>query len=117
MGFLLITHLESFPKPSQKPHPPLLIGAGSKRMLSIAAREANIIGILPKALTNETISEDPAERFAESIAQKVEWIRQAAGERFDELELSMLISVEIAHDQHQKAEQILLKRGWNDITA
>src|SRR5437588_7375465 len=81
-----ITHLESFPKPSQKPHPPLLIGAGSKRMLSIAAREADIIGILPKALTNGTISEDPAERFAESIAQKVEWIRQAAGERFDELE-------------------------------
>ncbi len=67
-----ITHLESFPKPSQKPHPPLLIGAGSKRMLSIAAREADIIGILPKALTNGTISEDPAERLAETIARKVE---------------------------------------------
>ena len=112
-----ITHLESLPKPSQKPHPPLLIGAGSKRMLSIAAREANIIGILPKALTNGTISEDSAERFAESIAQKVEWIRQAAEERFDELELSMAVTVEIADDRYQRAEQILLKRGWNDITA
>ena len=112
-----ITHLESFPKPSQKPHPPLLIGAGSKRMLSIAAREADIIGILPKALTNGTISEDPAERLAETIARKVEWIRQAAGERFDEVELSMVVTVEIAHDRHQKAEQILLKRGWSGITA
>ena len=112
-----ITHLESFPKPSQKPHPPQLIGAGSKRMLSIAAREADIIGILPKALTNGTISEDPAERFAESIALKVEWIRQAAGERFDEIELSMVVTVEIAHDRNQKAEQIIHKRGWNDITA
>ena len=89
-----ITHLESFPKPSQKPHPPLLIGAGSKRMLSIAAREADIIGILPKALTNGTISEDPTERFAETLAQKVEWIRQAAGERFDEIELSMVVTIE-----------------------
>lgn len=93
-----ITHLESFPKPFQKPHPPLLIGAGSKRMLSIAAREADIIGILPKALTIGTISEDPAERF-------------------DEVELSMVVTVEIAHDRHQRAEQILYKRGWSSITA
>ncbi len=112
-----ITDLDSFPKPFQKPHPPLLIGAGSKRMLFIAAREADIIGILPKALTSGTISEDPAERFAETIAQKVEWIRQAAGERFDEIELSMVVTVEITHDQHRKTEQLLHQRGWSGITA
>ncbi len=86
-------------------------------MLSIAAREADIIGILPKALTNGTISEDPAERFTETIARKVEWIRQTAGERFDELELSMVVTVEIARDRHQRAEQIILKRRWSGITA
>jgi alkanesulfonate monooxygenase SsuD/methylene tetrahydromethanopterin reductase-like flavin-dependent oxidoreductase (luciferase family) len=112
-----ITHLESFPKPFQKPQPPLLIGAGSKRMLSIAAREADIIGILPKALTIGTISEDPTERFAETLAQKVEWIHQAAGERFDEIELSMVVTVEITNDQHQKAEQIIQQRGWSGITS
>ena len=112
-----ITHLESFPKPSQKPHPPLLIGAGSKRMLSIAAREADIKGILPKALTNGTISEDPTERFAEIIAQKVEWIRQAAGEHFDEIELSMVVFIELTCNPHQRAEQIAHERGWSDITA
>lgn len=115
--YYTITHLESFPKPFQKPYPPLLIGAGSKRMLSIAAREADIIGILPKALTNGTISEDPAERFAETIAQKVEWIRQASGERFNEIELSMVISVEMTHNRYQKAEQIVHERGWSGITA
>jgi probable F420-dependent oxidoreductase len=111
-----ITHLDSYPKPFQKPHPPLLIGAGSKRMLSIAAREADIIGILPKALTNGTISEDPTERFAETISQKVEWIRQAAGERFEEIELSMVVTLEITSDQQQKAEQIIQQRGWSGIT-
>jgi probable F420-dependent oxidoreductase len=111
-----INHLNSHPKPVQKPHPPLLIGAGSKRMLSIAAREADIIGILPKALTNGTISEDPTERFAETIAQKVEWIRQAAGERFDEVELSMVVTVEMTQNQQQKAEQIIKQRGWSGIT-
>src|SRR5215470_17807941 len=112
-----ITDLDSHPKPFQKPHPPLLIGAGSKRMLTIAAREADIIGILPKALTNGTISEEPAERFAETLAQKVEWIRQAAEERFDEVELSMVVTVKITHNQHQKAEQIMQQRGWNGITS
>ncbi len=111
-----ITNLDSQPKPVQKPHPPLLVGAGSKRMLSIAAREADIIGILPKALTNGTISEDPAERLAETIAQKVDWIRQAAGERFDEIELSMVVTLEITRDQKQRAEQIIQQRGWNGIT-
>ena len=86
-------------------------------MLSIAAREANIIGILPKVLTNGTISEDPTERFAETLAQKVEWIRQAAGERFDEVELSMVVTFEITCDQQQRAEQIIEQRGWSGITA
>ncbi len=86
-------------------------------MLSIAAREADIVGILPKALTNGTISEDPTERLAETIAQKVDWIRQAAGERFDDIELSMVVTLEIARDQHQKAEQIIQQRGWSGITA
>jgi probable F420-dependent oxidoreductase len=112
-----ISHLDSYPKPVQKPHPPLLIGAGSKRMLSIAACEADIIGILPKALTNGTISEDPTERLSETIVQKVEWIRQAAGERFDEIELSMVVTLEITHDQEQKAQQIIQQRGWSSITS
>ena len=111
-----ISNLDSFPKPVQKPYPPLLIGAGAKRMLSLAAQEADIIGILPKALTNGTISDEPTERFATTIAQKVEWIRQAAGERFANLELSMVVSVHITHDRNQKAAEIIRQRDWGGIT-
>ncbi len=53
-----VTDLVGFPQPVQRPHPPLLVGAGSRRMLGIAGREADIVGILPKALPNGTISED-----------------------------------------------------------
>ncbi len=112
-----ITNLESFPKPLQKPHPPILIGAGGKRMLSIAAQEADIIGILPIALTNGTISDNPTERIASTIAQKVEWIRQAAGERFEEIELSMIVSLYITEHRHQKAEQIMRERNWGNLAA
>ena len=53
-----VTGLDSFPRPVQRPRPPLLVGAGSPRMLRLAGREADIVGILPKALPTGTISED-----------------------------------------------------------
>src|SRR5204863_8509841 len=42
-----ITDYASYPVPVQKPGPQLLIGGGGKRVLSIAAREADIVGINP----------------------------------------------------------------------
>src|SRR5690606_5581614 len=40
-----ITGLDGQPKPVQKPHPPLLIGGGGRRILTIAGREADIVGL------------------------------------------------------------------------
>lgn len=63
------TNLRPVPKPVQQPYPPILIGSSGRRMLTIAAREADII--LPTPPTEE----------------KINWIREAAGERFAHLEL------------------------------
>jgi probable F420-dependent oxidoreductase len=110
-----VTNLNGFPKPVQRPHPPLLVGAGSKRMLALAAREATIVGILPKALPNGTISEEITERLPATMAQKVEWIRQAAGERFHELELNMIMTPIFTEQRRQRAEQLARERGWSGI--
>jgi probable F420-dependent oxidoreductase len=115
-GYYSVTKLNGFPKPVQRPHPPILIGAGSKRMLALAAREANSVGILPKALPDGTISEEITERLPGTIAQKVEWIRQAAGERFDELELNMVIAPLFTERRRQRTEQLMYERGWRDIS-
>ena len=40
-----ITDYDARPKPVQRPRPPILIGGGGRRVLSIAAREADIVGI------------------------------------------------------------------------
>ena len=112
-----ITDLNGFPKPAQRPHPPILVGAGSKRMLGLAAREADIVGILPKALPDGTISEEITERLPATLAQKVEWVRQAAGERFDELELNMVITPLFSEHRRQRAEQLAHERGWSGIAA
>lgn len=76
------------PKPVQRPHPPIMIGGGSRRVLSIAAREANIVGFTNRALPDG--SKDGADITAEATARKVAWVREAAGERFPEVELSVM---------------------------
>ncbi len=73
------------PKPLQRPHPPLYIGAGGRRILQFAAKEATIVGLTHR--TTETGMLDLADDKAAGFTEKVEWIKEAAGPRFDDLEL------------------------------
>jgi alkanesulfonate monooxygenase SsuD/methylene tetrahydromethanopterin reductase-like flavin-dependent oxidoreductase (luciferase family) len=112
-----VTGLATFPGPAQRPHPPILVGAGSRRMLGIAGLHADIVNILPKALPNGTISDDLSERSPATVARKVGWIREAAGERFGELELGMVASVAIGEDGQRVAERLAVERGWGAAAA
>jgi probable F420-dependent oxidoreductase len=107
-----VSGLDTFPEPTQRPRPPILVGAGSRRMLGLAGRQADIVGILPKALPGGTISDDLAERTPQVIAQKVAWVREAAGARFDQVELSMVISPDITDDPHGAAQRYAAEHGW-----
>src|SRR5579884_692453 len=112
-----INDIQSFHKPLQRPHPPILIGAGGKRMLAIAGREADIVGILAGPLNAglPTVN-DPADYTAKSYAQKIAWLREAAGERFAQLELSVITSPVFTNNRHQGAERVAQTRGWNGIS-
>jgi probable F420-dependent oxidoreductase len=112
-----ITHFDGFPKPVQRPHPPILVGAAGERMLSIAAREADIIGFQTVSTTNRVVSNDPGVRLASNVAQKVEQVRQIAGDRFDRIELSMVVTVIITERRLEAAELFAHEKGWNEISA
>jgi probable F420-dependent oxidoreductase len=100
-----INGLNGTPKPLQRPHPPLLIGGGAPRMLRLAAREANIVGLVPRALPGGGL--DVADGGFAALAQKVDLVREAAGERFDALELAVLMQrVEPAASRRAAAEQL-----------
>jgi len=83
--FYGITRMNGQPKPVQRPHPPFLIGGTRRRLLQIAAREAEIVGI---DLRQDRAS--LADAFPERMDERVGWIREAAGERFEDRELSVL---------------------------
>ena len=77
------------PRPLQRPHPPLLIGGGSRRVLELAAREADVVSL---NFDNRSGVLGPAgvrSGAAEATAQKIRWVREAAGARFASLELEI----------------------------
>ena len=86
-------------------------------MLSLAAREADIIGILTTSTANGVLSSGPAPRIAAAVAQQIAWIKEAAGERFDAIELSVVPTIVIAAHRQQAAEEFIASRGWSGVTA
>jgi probable F420-dependent oxidoreductase len=114
-AYYTINQMKGYPRPVQRPHPPILIGASGKRMLALAARQANIIGILNGDYSSGGEVDDPLKRSPAAIAEKLQWIRQAAGERFDQLELSMVIAPILASDRRQGAEQCARDHQWDAV--
>lgn len=82
--------LPVMPRSAQRPHPPLLIGGGGRRMLSFAAREANIVSLDPRALPDG--GHDPTDVTAAAVDRKIGWVREAAGDRWaTTLEINIIV--------------------------
>jgi probable F420-dependent oxidoreductase len=90
-----------------RPHsarPKLLIGGGSPRVLGIAAREADIVGVNPSLRSGAVGAEALASAVPSMYDQRVGWLRDAAGSRFDDLELQALtFFVQVGVDRDQAA--------------
>ena len=115
-----VTDLEALPKPAQRPYPPILIGGGGKNVLTLAAREADIIGLHFRVKPGVTV--DAEEHTEVALARKVAWVREAAGERFAQIELNLLASVVIVTDDRQRAAderaaQLNQREGVPPVTA
>jgi probable F420-dependent oxidoreductase len=78
------------PRPFTKPHPPIVIGGGGKRVLSLAAREANIVGVTANARSGEMGAEAAQTAKAEYFKERLQWIKDAAGDRFADIEIQSL---------------------------
>lgn len=105
-----VTDLDGYPKPVQRPHPPLLIGGAKRRMLEFAGREADIVGIAP--IPKSAGSIQTRVEVESNVDRQLSWIRGAAGERWPQLECSMVVfPVIIDDDRDVRAERLGARLG------
>jgi probable F420-dependent oxidoreductase len=86
----------------QQPHPPIIIGGGGRQLLTLAAREADSISVMPRSRADGS-GIDPTDASEEAFAHKTDWIRKAAGDRFKSLELSTLVQAVVITDDRGAA--------------
>ena len=93
-----ITDLDGTPKPYRDGGPPFLIGGGGRRVLRHAARFADIVGVNPSIHSGEVDTAAAQDALPSSIDEKFGWVREAAGEQLDAIELNSWLSVAAVTD-------------------
>ncbi|HET8642024.1 MAG TPA: LLM class flavin-dependent oxidoreductase, partial [Pseudonocardiaceae bacterium] len=87
-----ITEHDGLPKPVQRPHPPFLIGGGGRRILTLAGQEADIVGMAPRMMPmcddQSQPTADPRSLTAAATEEKIHWVRDAAGDRWGQIEIN-----------------------------
>ncbi len=101
-----ISGYDGLPKPVQRPVP-LLIGGGAKRVLSIAAREADIVGINPSIHSGHVDAAAAQDGAAAQTDKKIGWVREAAGDRYADLEINMLQFAGVITDDRKGTAEMM----------
>jgi probable F420-dependent oxidoreductase len=84
-----VTELKAQPSVVQQPHPPLIIGGGSPRVLRLAGAEADIVSFNFDNRAGVVGPAGVASSGADAMDNKVRWVREGAGDRFDGIELEV----------------------------
>jgi probable F420-dependent oxidoreductase len=112
--------IEGSPRPVQKPHPPILLGGGGRRMLRLAAREADIVNVNFDLREGQVNRDLVRTGLAEATDEKLRWIEEAAGTRLDHIELSVTIFLANITDDRDSVAAVMaagVAAEPNDILA
>ncbi len=106
-----VSGIAGSPAPVQQPHPPLVLGGGGRRMLTLAGQHADIAGIHSSLRAGTAYDAAVIEdMLPERMAQKIAWVRQAAeaaGRDPDELDyLSITWTCRIVDTPRQTASAL-----------
>ena len=86
-------------------------------MLRLAARYADVVGLLPAPIKNAQDSDDPADRLPPALDAKLAVLREAAGDRFPSLEISAFATFVVTDNRRARSEELIAQRGWTGIAA
>ena len=108
-----IKGLEGAPSPVQKPHPLLLLGGGGRRMLHLAAREADIVHVNYNLNEGRINPKLVRTGMAEATDEKLGWIREMAGDRMAEIDLGFTVFfASITDDRESLASALAPSMGF-----
>ena len=102
-----ITDLVGLPTPHTPGGPPLLIAGGSPRMLRFAGATADIVGVNPSIHSGEIDADAARDGLADRMDAKLGWVKEGAGDRFDDLELNAWVPVVAVTDDAQSGAEML----------
>ena len=102
-----VAGIEGFPRPVQKPHPPILLGGGGRRMLRLAAREADIVNVNFDLREGQVNRDLVRTGLAEATDEKLRWIKEAADDRLDRIELSVTIFLANITDDRESVATLM----------
>jgi probable F420-dependent oxidoreductase len=107
-----LDRLPGLPRPVQSPRPPIVMGGGGERVLRLAAREADIVALNVNLRPGRLGAPPGASASAAAVAERLDWVRDAAGPRFADLELQLYVHVlAITDDRIAVGEQIGSRLG------
>ena len=106
------------PAPVRRGGPTLVIGGGGKRVLSLAARHADVVGVNPSLRSGAVDAATAASAVASLYEERIGWIREAAGDRIDDIELQVLtFLVAVDGDRDEMARMMAPGLGLSEDEA
>ncbi len=110
-----VTGHKIYPLPVQQPHPPIIIGGNGLRLLALAAKEANTVNLTGITFTQGGTVHDMSGWKVAGIDERMRVVHEAAGPRFDRLELSAQIQrVIVTENRRGTAEE--LQKTWKQLS-
>jgi probable F420-dependent oxidoreductase len=104
-----------YPLPVQRPHPPILIGGNGRRLLTLAAREADIVGFSGITFRRGGAVPDISGWRVPEVDRRMQLVRDVAGERYARLELNALVQRVVVTDHPRQAAEELARR-WTQLS-
>ena len=98
---------ECRPKTVQQPRPPFLIAAGGPQILELAGREADVVAVIPPGAGVRPPAPDDV--APAGVRRQLDIVRQAAGSRFDQIELSCFLDVALTDDRERTIAELAEK--------